>query len=279
MIHEHTEGMQIETGFITGMPESAYHLHPAISKSGLDKVNKSPAHYKDAPEWTPTPAMMLGTAIHTAILEPDRFEAEYIVTEAKDRRQKAYKDDVAEHGVERVLLPHDYQHVRNMQKALHDHPSVGPMVRMDGHREVSAFARDPETGVQVRCRYDLLGDRTAVDLKKSRDVLPFGFGRSVASYRYHVQVAFYSDLHEWITGEKLREFWLLAIEESFPYTPVPYLLDDMVIEAGRLAYRRDLNTYARCLESGEWPKFEPESPYLPVPGWVTAELEDALEVA
>jgi len=262
-------------GFVAGMPERAYHAHESISKSGLDLVNKSPAHYKHAPPREPTAAMMMGTAIHRAVLEPDRFNMEYEIVDVADRRQAAYKEAVKRHGVERVLLGRDAEHIRAVQTAVLYR--YGGMFQ-GGHAELSAFTTDPETGAAVRCRYDYLRDGVAVDLKKSREVLPLAFGRAVASYRYHVQVAFYSDLYEWITGEKLREFWLVAVEEVPPYTPVAYLLDDITIEAGRRAYRRDLNAYAECLASGEWSKFEPEAPYLPVPMWVTAELEDELEV-
>lgn len=33
---------------IHGMPNADYHASPAISKSGLDKIAKSPAHYRIA---------------------------------------------------------------------------------------------------------------------------------------------------------------------------------------------------------------------------------------
>lgn len=265
-------------GFVFGMPESRYHAEPSISKSGLDLVAKSPAHYKHAPPREPTPAMKIGTAIHRAVLEPGRFDMEYEIVDAKDRRQKAYKDAVQEHGDDNVLLGHEAKHVLAVRRAVHDHPQAGFTVRADGHRELSAFVDDPVTGVRVRCRYDLLSEGWALDLKKSRDVFPHGFSRSVGAYRYHVQVALYSDIYEWLTGERLETFWLLAVEDQPPHTPVLYQLDDEAIELGRRHYRRDLNTYAECLASGQWPKFEPEHSYLSLPGWLLAELDDELEV-
>jgi len=230
----------VPDGFVAGMPESDYHAEPSISKSGLDLVAKSPAHYRHAPPKAATPAMKIGTAIHRAVLEPERFDMEYEIVDAKDRRQKAYKDAVKEHGEENVLLGHEAKHVLAVRRAVHDHPQAGFTVRADGHRELSAFVDDPATGVRVRCRYDLLSAGWALDLKKSRDVFPHGFSKAVGSYRYYVQVAFYSDIYEWITGERLETFWLLAVEDQPPYTPVLYQLDDEAIELGRRHYRRDL---------------------------------------
>lgn len=267
-------------GFVGGMPNEVYHATEAISKSGLDLVDKSPAHYKHQPPREPTPAMRMGSAIHTAVLEPDRFDAEYVVAEVKTRREKAYKELVAQHGDELVLVPSEAEAVRAIQKAALSRPEVKRLAHAPGWNELSAFATDPVTGVRVRCRYDLLAEAGfAVDLKKARDVFPHGFARSCASYRYHVQVALYSDVYYWITGERLSEFWLLAIEDQPPYTAVPYRLDDMAIEAGRLAYRKNLNTYAHCLESGDWPLYEPESDLLALPMWALDELEDELEAA
>lgn len=278
LVDQWREGME-PAGFVSGMPENLYHAHHAISKSGLDLVAKSPAHYAARDFREPTPAMLIGTAIHLAILEPDRFDAEYHVTEALDRRQKAYKEAVEEFGVERVLLPHDAEHVRAIQSAALARPEIRRLVHAEGWSELSAFAYDPETGVAVRCRFDRLATiGVAVDLKKARNVFPHGFAKSVATYRYHVQRAFYGDVYQWITGERLNEFWLLAIEETPPYTVIPYRLDDLAIEAGRLAYRKDLNTYAACIESDEWPLYQPESDLLSLPNWALDELEDEMEI-
>lgn len=268
------------SGFVVSMPDREYHAHNSISKSGLDKIHMSPAHYMAREAFEPTPAMIIGTAIHKAVLEPDLFDSEYCFSEAKDRRQAEYKEQVDKYGVERVLLPSDTKNVRAIQAAAHSRPEILRLAMSEGLRELSAFAQDPETGVAVRCRYDLLRhDRIAVDLKKSRDVFEHGFSNAVARYRYHVQVAFYSDTYEWITGEQLQEFWLIAIEDTPPYTIIPYQLDEIAIQAGRMAYRKDLNTYAACLESGEWPTFEPESNLLTLPNWALAEFEELLEVA
>lgn len=56
-----------------------YHALEAVSKSDLDKINRSPAHYKYAKEnpTPPTPAMERGTAVHMAVLEPDEFRRHY----------------------------------------------------------------------------------------------------------------------------------------------------------------------------------------------------------
>ena len=57
------------------MPAEKYHAVQALSKSMMAKLLKSPAHYRAAQEehQEPSKAMQLGTAIHTAVLEPDLY--------------------------------------------------------------------------------------------------------------------------------------------------------------------------------------------------------------
>ena len=58
---------------VTGMSNEAYHAYDGISKSGLDLIARSPAHYAYRTASEPTRAMVIGSATHAAILEPEVF--------------------------------------------------------------------------------------------------------------------------------------------------------------------------------------------------------------
>lgn len=66
---------------LISMPASEYHANiDAIGHSSLVKVLRSPAHFQqEMLHRKETDAMALGTAFHMALLEPERFEAEYAV--------------------------------------------------------------------------------------------------------------------------------------------------------------------------------------------------------
>ena len=70
------------------MSNAEYHALDYVSKSHLDEVNKSPFHYWDKyinPNRViqePTKQMILGSAFHTLVLEPELFDKEYIVESA-----------------------------------------------------------------------------------------------------------------------------------------------------------------------------------------------------
>ena len=80
----------ISPGIYPSMPGEIYHNPTGISKSGLDLLHKCPALYKrryiDGIEDEPTPAMIIGSAVHSLVLEPDA--ADFVVAPECDRRTK-----------------------------------------------------------------------------------------------------------------------------------------------------------------------------------------------
>ena len=73
------------------IPQSEYRAHPAISKSDLFKITKSPLHFKWSMEnkEEKTAALIFGSACHKYILERDDFDSEFAVALNVDRRTKA----------------------------------------------------------------------------------------------------------------------------------------------------------------------------------------------
>ena len=146
------------------------------------------------------------------------------------------------------------------------------------------------------------GKNVVVDLKTTDDASLEGFAKSIANWRYDVQHPYYLDgLKEairqgnctppvdgtaelsayWIdeeTGVLCRcrpDFWrgnpnnfvFIAVEKKPPYAVGVYVLDSESVDAGRAVYRADLNTYAACQKSGEWPGYGDKIQTINVPGW------------
>lgn len=265
--------------FIEDMPNEDYHSSLGVSKSGLDLIARSPAHYKYPKPRIATRGMEMGTAIHTASLEPDRFDSEYVIVDCSARNLKAYKDQKAITGGELTLTADEGKKVMGMRESVENDHQAMSIITQPGRNELSAMAQDPETGVIIRARFDLLTDSgIALDLKKTQDVRPHKFMRSVSDYRYHVQDAMYSFVYELITGEPLKEFWFLAVEEESPHSCHMYQLSDLAKEMGAYYFRRDLRTYAECVKSGKWGHPDIEDNILDLPNWTVSQYENDLEV-
>jgi len=252
---------------VTGMPNDAYHAYAGISKSGLDLIARSPAHYAYRAENEPSRAMVIGSATHAAIFEPEVFAKQYmLLKDVTDRRSSAYKEAVKVYGEENVLTGKEADAVAGMQAALQLNQNAQALLAADGWSEIAVFATDPVTGVLVKCKFDkLLKDLRSVDLKTTQDLREFA--KSVANYRYHVQQAFYSDVFEWATGEQLAGFDFLAVEKDAPNASRIFVIDTPSVDYGRKLYREALNTYAECLANNEWPMPDGGTEYITLPAW------------
>jgi hypothetical protein len=119
------------------MPATQYHAEKAIGHSGIVKMLKSPAHlreYLDHPH-EPTPAMAFGTAVHTYVLEQDRFADEFVVAEKFDRRTKEGKEaaarfEEANHG-KIVITSEEMATLSLVQRAVFAHQGAARLL-IDG---------------------------------------------------------------------------------------------------------------------------------------------------
>lgn len=253
------------------MPAAEYHSikHPVISNSGLTQLSKSPAHYMAwlAQPQEPTSAMVLGSATHTLLFEPDLFAQEYVVSDATDRRTKGYKDLVAANPDKEVLTADEMSAIKGMVTSCKSHPSIIPLLT-GGKVEQSIFWQDKETGVSCKARLDLFNPThgVVVDLKTTQDASKSTFARDVANRRYHAQAAMYLNAVHADTGEAPAHFVFIAVEKEYPYAVGVYRASPDMLAAGQKLIQQDLKTFAGCLEANSWPGY-PEMSDLSLPAW------------
>ena len=266
---------------VLNMPNDEYHSHPgSVSSSGLRRIMQSPAHFMHAPKRAPSRAMEIGTAIHTALLEPERFASEYmLLRDVTDRRTSAYKEAVKAYGTERVLTGPEADEVIGMQESVMANEAARHYLSAPGYREASLFVQHPGTGTVVRVRYDILyEDACALDLKSTRDARPDAFSKSVEAYGYHFQAALYMDAWEWATGEQMPFFVFCVVEREMPHGVKLYELDCTAIDEGRRMYEQALALYVQCQQSGEWPCYPCDHvELLSLPAWRVAQIENEIQ--
>lgn len=262
----------------SALSNAAYHGLDAVGKSDLDLIARSPAHWKCAVR-EETPALRIGSAVHCAVLEPDRFAAEYVAAPECDRRTKAGKEALAEfeaaNAGKTVLSVDDAQLCALIARSVQAHPRAAAFLR-HGQPEVSALWKDTELGVRCRARIDwLTPDGWLLDLKTTADASATAFARSCANYRYHVQAAWYLDGYLQASGDLPLGFVFLAVEKTPPYAVALYELDAEALEWGRLLARRDLARYATARELDLWPTYPLDVQSLSLPRWaLNQEIEE-----
>ena len=240
-----------------------YHTNTSrISKSGLDLINRAPAHYWErdlTPNALPqkeTPALLIGSAVHCAVLEPQEFGKRYAVGPRVDRRTKAGKEDwesflqTSEGFIQ--LDSETATLCERIMEAVRKFPAAKYLLS-EGEAEKVIEWTDEAINVDCKARPDwLTPDNIIVDLKTTEDASPRGFAQSVRKYRYDVQAAFYSDGLEQSTGKACEGFFFIAVEKAPPFLCAVYYLGADDIAEAKQKYQKNLLTYKLCKESGIW---------------------------
>jgi exodeoxyribonuclease VIII len=263
------------------MENADYHRHSAVSKSHLDQIAKSPLHYwaryldpnRVIPE--PTPAMAIGSAVHTHVLELDQWDARYVTApEGINRRTNAGKAEweafeTASTG-RTVLSRTDAELVMRMGHSVFRHPAAAMLLAMPGKAETTHMWTDEATGLQCKCRPDWLTDDGSliVDLKTTEDASPAGFRKSIGNFRYFVQAAWYLDGIERATGKRPEQFLFLCVEKRAPFACAVYAADAEMIQIGAEAAARDLEVLATCKAANAWPGYSDQIETISLPPWM-----------
>lgn len=270
------------------MTNAEYHSSPGISKSHLDDIARSPLHYwgkRIDPDREVSDDrnddLVLGSATHTATLEPDLFDSEYLVMPDFNLRSPkglAARDEWVESEVKgrEYLTPAQRETALAIAAAVRRHPDAGPLLQR-GVAEQSWFATDRETGALVKCRRDWWNPDAGLtlDLKTTKDASPEGFAKSVFNFRYHVQQAFYDSIvFEQLYGEAPPYWAFVAVEKVKPYAVAVYQLEAEDVERGYLQARRDLERLVSCLQSGVWPGYTSMVERLSLPGWARRQIDN-----
>jgi hypothetical protein len=273
-----TKSWPYPTGLHENVPEAEYHARRlgVVSKGALDLIDRSPAHYHawvtGEAEDEETDALAFGRAFHCAILQPDVFAATYAVEPAfGDCRLKANKTarDAwrEEHAGRQLVSSADWERISGMAAAVRAHP-IASKAFVGGQPELTLSWKDETTGLQCKARADYYTRKLGLcaDLKSTQDASAEAFRKSVAKFRYHVQDALYrSGFHA--VGAPLQHFLLVAVEKAAPYAVAVYQLDDDAVGRGYSASRRNIETMARCLETGVWPGYPTAIQPLDLPPW------------
>lgn len=260
------------------MSESAYHSRKELSSTGARRILDSPARFKywnEHPQ-PPKAAFDVGTAAHTKILGVGaniiEYPTEHLTASGNVSTSKAtiaWEQEQRANG----LIPitsRDARRVDAMAEAVLGDPDARQVLESIQGREVSIVTE--VEGVPVRARFDIYGGTRAGDLKTTRDASPRGFNRSVGTYGYHVQQAFYDDAHRAETGQALESFKFIVVESAPPHLVGVYDLDVMWsdLAAGQAQKARKL--WRECTDSGVWPGYGAAT--LTAPTWAVYDADE-----
>jgi exodeoxyribonuclease VIII len=253
-----------------------YHADPAVSKSDLDAAHQSGRHFFDKKNGLPrpsTPNFNFGTGFHALALPGESLDSVAVrMPEGMKKTTKEGKAFVAEHAGKIIFNSTDAHCLDQMMLSLREHPVSSALVNgeLAGKSEQSFFATEPETGLEVKCRPDfMLNDGSLIiDLKTTTDASPKGFQKSLVSFRYFVQAAWYLDVVELATGKRPEGFLFVAVEKQRPFSTGVYVADEEMIKIGREHAMEDLRNIAKWKAEDNYPGYSDRAEMISLPKWM-----------
>lgn len=277
-----------------------YLAAPGESSSALKTALVSPRHYliyknenlkpKDESHFT------LGTFIHSAFLEPGKFDKVKTLPEnaprntneglvklidyfwrllgkdAKDLseyNQKQLRTELGELEEEAAkqgytfISATDAEVIRIIRTSYRTYGGgIIPKLIRHGKTETSMYGKDPATGLKVKIRPDCMlleeqiGLNIILSVKTTSATTLDGFMRDAAKYRYELAEGMYLQVASQITGRKFTGTLMLIAQTVIPYQCALIWLDAEDLEIGKYKYQQAMETVRQAKASDSYPGFE-----------------------
>lgn len=254
---------------LSKLSDADYFGHKAVSQSNLKEILKSPAHYRARLEekQVTTPAMILGSAIHAAILEPEIFDQNYTFIEM-DKRTKQFKEFQEANKNKIILNIDDRNKIEGIRNSCLNHGIAKRFFEKTDSNliEQAGFWECQE--VKCKGKFDVVNidARVCVDLKTTESANEKDFIKSIINFKYDFQAAFYSIGLEKIFKEKF-DFIFVAVEKTPPYAVNLFELDSDALWKATDKVNESLLVLKSCLESNEFPSYPPLINKITLPKW------------
>ena len=196
-----------------------------LSYTALKQFAKSPNHYLESVsgERTQSDAMLVGSALHCAVLEPDHYATRYTTAPNVNRRTKAGREQWEQHEADAIargmsILTSEQAHqIERMSEAIKAHKLASELL---AGLETEVQLGGELYGVQFRGIADAMNVDRVIDIKTTRDASPDGFKREASNLDYHLQAAIYRRLADvddfsWVVVENCEPFNVAVYRPSF----------------------------------------------------------------
>jgi exodeoxyribonuclease VIII len=264
-------------GIYHDIPNAEYHASPGASSTALKKLRQSPAHYRAymAEQRKETDALRFGQLIHTAVLEPEKFDSTVAVGPDCAKNRKEWKEFAAEHEGMDLIKKSEAETIMAMVEQVHSHPKAKALlVPGAGQAEVSAYWTDERSGEFGKCRPDFWRhDGIIIDYKSTTDASPEAFAKAIWNYGYHISAGHYLDgcaaaIRQ--SGADIVEptsFVFIAQEKEPPYAVGVYLADYEMIQVGKMIANDLMVKLSECKAANYWPAYSELIEEISLPRW------------
>ena len=226
------------------LTQTEYRMAEGLGSSDIKTLLENPYLFKQGIKKEPTDNLILGSLIHTMLLEPSKLDSEYLVLPELNLRtnegkaKKAELETQAKEGNKTLVKAELFQKAQAVTEAFNKTELTKLLKK--GEAEQSFFGEIE--GVKVKARPDFLipDQKILIDFKTTSTLggaSADGFAKMVANFAYYIQASLYLE----ITGYKA--FYFIVLETTEPYMAGCYKLDTEALEFGKSEIRRAIEIY------------------------------------
>jgi exodeoxyribonuclease VIII len=266
----------MNSGFYENVPFAEYVQIEAYNFSSLKHLARSPLSYRyhRDNEKPPTAAMILGSAVHLAILQPHL--AKFAVWPGPGIRSgSAYKDWCMANKGLLQLTQAEFEDVKGISRAVHANVDAHKYLRI-GKRELTMVWRSMKYKRLCKARIDNLveldDEPILVSLKSTVDCHERKFGQQYHTFSYHAQDALYSDGYFTLTGQ-LPKMVTVAVDNKAPYETCVYRIPEDVLMQGDRILDGWMATLDKCEKTNTWPIASEGEVTLSLPAYAYEEFD------
>ena len=227
------------------LTQAEYRAIDALGSTDIKTLLENPYLFKHGIKKEPTDNLILGSLIHTMLLEPSKLGSEYIVLPELNLRtnegkaKKAELETQAKEEGKTLVKGELFQKAEAVSKSFLN-SSLSSFLRGEVKAETSFFGEID--GVKVKARPDLIipDQKIIIDFKTtstSGGGSADSFAKMAANFSYYIQAALYLEITEY------KQFYFIVLETTEPFMVGCYKLDSEALEFGKSEIRRAIEIY------------------------------------
>jgi hypothetical protein len=255
-------------GHLFDEPEADYFASGAWGSSSARKAIRSPQAAMDSFQGIDAPsssAFGLGTAWDRSITGVGKWA---VRPPGLDGRTKEGKAWLAEQDADTQIITVDEG--RKIERMRERMPA--PLYGMLLQSQFQQVSRVKAGSIAMQARYDVVSNGRIIDLKTTSKPLD-DFPRSVITYGYHFQAAWYRTVWALATGDAPPEFWFLVTETQSPYESRLFMPDEEFYAVAHELVQRAMCVLEECTVSGDWTSPAASIATLSLPKWAGKVVE------
>lgn len=241
----------MKLGFVEGskLSNEQYHATKGFysssqMKDAIDDIEYFHAKYitGEIEGFKKSPALDIGTLVHTKILEPEKFDDECAVYTGKTRKGKVWDAFKLENEGKTIVTLKEYGEVESCIKAIDKSPITKDLFSQ-GEAELSVFTDDNGMRRKARADWINLVDGYIDDLKTTsgsvKDV--YSIQQTISKWNYDLSAAYYLDTFNHyldVLGKPLITDWYWTFLSKDRKQCGTYRATPEMLRLGRMKYKK-----------------------------------------